>query len=140
MKHITATILRLEQIRLHAYHGVLPQERQTGGMYTVSVTLHLANAEKAIEEDDLDGTVNYAEVLTLVQQVMQEPVKLIEHAAGKLLDAIFAQHTQVKEAAVSIRKDTPPMGGLLAGASIELRAVNPTMLKEKKQSQDKKNE
>ena len=57
----------VKNIRLHAYHGVLQQERVIGNDYlvSVSVTCSLGNAVKS---DTVDDTINYAAVYELVKE------------------------------------------------------------------------
>lgn len=119
---ITRCDIRLEQLRLYAYHGVLEQERRVGAFYTLDVTLSLAHAEGAVLHDELASTVNYAEVYDLVRQEFMQPSQLLEHVAGRLLQAILFAFPAVAAAAVTVRKDNPPMGADCAGCSVTLAA------------------
>ena len=64
--------IALHQLQFYAFHGCLPQERVVGGDYTVDVRLILPDATTAIEEDDLNGTVNYASVYEVVRKEMEQ--------------------------------------------------------------------
>lgn len=120
---ITKTEIRLQGLRFYAYHGVLPQERQVGGHYTVDATLQLTGADSAIHDDELSGTVNYAEAYAIISREMQTPSALIEHVAGRILRAVFAAFPLVCAATIEVRKDTPPMGADCAGCSVRLTAT-----------------
>lgn len=117
---ILSTTVTLDAIRCYAYHGVLEQERVVGGDYTVSLRLKLGDASLAVEHDQLEGTVNYAEVYALVQREMHQPSALLEHVAGRILRALFASFPLIEEAEVSVRKVNPPMGADCQGASVVL--------------------
>lgn len=114
--------IRLEALRFYAYHGVLQQERNVGGFYTLDLCLTLSDASSAIADDKLAGTVNYAEVYELVRSEMATPSALLEHVAGRILTAVFERFPLVASAVVSVRKDNPPMGADCAGCTVTLSA------------------
>ena len=73
----------LEGVKLYAYHGVAPEENKVGQMYTVNVKM-VADLSKAMESDDVNDTINYAEVYESIKDEMGTPSHLIEHAAKRL--------------------------------------------------------
>ena len=105
--------IKLSSLRFHARHGVLPQERLTGQDYEVSVTLHLPEPALlgAILDDDLQGTVNYADAYEVVRGEMDRPSRLLEHAAGRILRSLLSAFPPVQRADVSITKLAPPITG-----------------------------
>lgn len=77
-------------IRGYGYHGVLPRERAEGQEFIVDVTL-LVQTRRAAASDDLEQTVNYADVAEKVHaQIVGEPVKLIETLAQRIAAACLA--------------------------------------------------
>lgn len=120
---IETTEIYLKDIRLFARHGVMEQERMTGGAFTVNLRLRITGAEGAVFRDNLSDTVNYAEAYQLVREEMGRPSALIEHVAGRILTAIFDRFPQVTEAEVEVCKDNPPMGADCRGAAVSVRAV-----------------
>ena len=121
--------IRLENMRLNAHHGVMPQERIVGGHYTVDVVLELQADDiyPAIAEDRLESTVNYAEVYDVVRREMQQPCQLLEHLCGRLLQGILVAFPVVRAASVSVRKDVPPIPGIdCDGCSVTLSAERPS--------------
>lgn len=126
-------VIRLENLRFDARHGVLPQERKIGGHYTVNVVLELLAADiyPAIAEDRLESTVNYAEVYDVVRREMQQPCQLLEHLCGRLLQGILVAFPVVRAASVSVRKDVPPIPGIdCDGCSVTLSAERPSVAEE----------
>ena len=93
----------LQDLRFHAYHGVLPQERLTG--------------------EDVNDTLNYAEVYQLVSQEMAVPSGLIEHVAGRIGDRLFRLFPKIEKVELKIIKQNPPMGADGDGAGIEVCLV-----------------
>lgn len=115
--------IRLNNLHFYAHHGVLPQERVVGGRFTLQILLVLAPSCAALEHDDLEGTVSYADVYELAKEVMEQPSQLLEHVAARLLQQLFCHFPQVQRATVEVQKDNPPMGADVRGCSVRLSAT-----------------
>ena len=61
MKTLTESYVHIDGIRLHARHGVLPQEQLTGNDYIINVRVGY-DISRAMQTDDVADTLNYAEV------------------------------------------------------------------------------
>lgn len=111
-------LIRLEGITLHAFHGVLPEERQQGNTYIVNVALRLPDP-KAVETDRLEDTVDYGAIYQVVREQMAIPSQLLEHVAGRILRRLSEQwpdyHWQVE-----VKKQHPPVGGEVDWASVRV--------------------
>ena len=94
-----------------------------GGRFTLQILLVLAPSLAALEHDDLEGTVSYADVYELAKEVMAQPSQLLEHVAARLLQQLFRHFPQVQRATVEVQKDNPPMGADLRGCSVRLSAT-----------------
>ena len=81
------TRIELEAMKFYAYHGVMPQEAKVGNHFVVNLVL-TASLEQAVKSDELEDTINYATVYTIVKEQMDIPSKLIEHVAGRILYAL----------------------------------------------------
>ena len=114
---MTNSSVVLENLRFHAYHGVLPQERLTGNDYLVDVRIKY-DFSKALESDDVEDTINYAEVFGIVSREMGVPSKLIEYVAGRIARGIFSRYPSVEEVFLKILKQNPPMGADCKGAGV----------------------
>lgn len=123
MTTIARSEVLLCEARFYAFHGVMPQERKVGAEYTVSVTVGYDYA-KAAESDEVDDTLNYAELYELVKHEMQQPSKLLEHVALRMGEAIFQKWSQAAYADIRVIKNNPPMGAACAGAGVNLHLVN----------------
>ncbi len=117
------TQIVLNDVRLYAYHGVLPQERTVGGWYTLTLTVDYPFGA-ALSSDDLPDTIDYAAVLEVVKGEMAVPSRLIEHVAGRILAALFAAFPKIQRAELELTKDNPPMGHNTQGATVRLSAKN----------------
>lgn len=115
--------LTLSDLRFHARHGVCPQEAVTGGTFVVDLTLTLDDGDvcPARLDDDLRGTVNYAEVYSLVCDEMSKPSALIERVAFRIVRAVLRRFPLVRCADVRLTKECPPIAGFTgSGATVSL--------------------
>ena len=78
----------LRNVRFHVFHGVLPQEGIVGNDYLVNLVLDY-DFSSAMQTDELQGTLNYAEVYQKVREEMVVPSKLLEHVAGRIAHRLF---------------------------------------------------
>lgn len=109
----------LEDVKIYAYHGVLPEENIIGTYYILNLELH-TDLWKASESDDLNDTISYADINAIVHDEMKIKSKLLEHVAGRIISKIHENFSQISYIKLKITKTAPPMQGEMQGASIEL--------------------
>lgn len=111
----------LKGIVFYGYHGVFPEENRLGQKYIVDLDLRL-DLRRASETDDVNDTVNYAEIHALVKGIVEgQPSKLIETLAEKIASAVLGTYTSIIEAAVSVTKPNPPFNIIFDGVTVEVR-------------------
>lgn len=113
----------IQDMRFHAYHGVMPQETAVGGDFLVSLEADYPLAE-AVETDDVSTTLNYAEVYAVVAEEMAIPSSLIEHVAGRIGKRLLKEMPEITELKVRVTKENPPMGADCNGAGVLLCFIN----------------
>lgn len=113
----------LRNVRFHAFHGVLPQEGIVGNDYLVNLVLDY-DFSSAMQTDDLQETLNYAEVYQKVREEMVVPSKLLEHVAGRIAHRLFSDFPEIQKLQLSITKVNPPMGADSDGAGVEVVLTN----------------
>ncbi len=109
----------LRDLRFHAFHGVLPQERQVGGNFVVDLRVGYPLAQ-ALDSDQVDDTLNYASLYELVSREMKQPSALLEHVAGRIAQAIEKAFPQTISIDLTLTKQNPPMGADCKGAGVEI--------------------
>ncbi|MCI4667598.1 MAG: dihydroneopterin aldolase [Bacteroidia bacterium] len=77
------SLIAVEGIQVHAYHGVYQNERKEGNLYIVDVYME-TNMERAAASDQLEDTLDYFQVYNRVLEIMSEPVHLLEHLTKKI--------------------------------------------------------
>lgn len=110
-------------MRMRARHGVLPQERTVGNDYRLDVNVGYPWMEAATT-DDVNKTLNYAELSELITDVMNVPCNLVETVAKNIADAIIAKFPMTTSVEVKITKIAPPMPVDCDGAGVLLRIDN----------------
>ena len=113
----------LRNVRFHAFHGVLPQEGIVGNDYLVNLVLDY-DFSSAMKTDDLQGTLNYAEVYQKVREEMAVPSTLLEYVAGRIAHRLFSDFPEIQKLQLSITKVNPPMGADSDGAGVEVVLTN----------------
>ena len=108
-------ISRLEVI---SNHGVLDAEKTLGQKFYVSVEMNL-DLKKAGQTDDINETINYAEVCDIVVWLMQENThNLIEACADKIAVTLLNSYLSLSEVAVKIEKPHAPIKHSLGNVAV----------------------
>ena len=115
--------ITLDNLRFYAYHGAEPQEAIVGAWYTVSISMN-ADVTAAIQNDDLNATINYAKVTEVVKQQMQIRSALLEHVAGRIAKSLLDSFSNLKTVTVTVSKENPPVGCPCSKSSFSLTAQN----------------
>mgnify|MGYP000021959839 FL=1 len=111
--------IKLNGMRFHAFHGVFAEESIVGNTFIVNMTIN-ADLSTAEENDDLAGTINYAEVYALVKKEMEQPSRLIENVAFRIKNSVMSHYSQINSITVEVTKMRPAVGGEMDSASIVL--------------------
>ena len=113
----------MRNVRFHAFHGVMPQERKVGADFLVNLRVGYS-LEKAMRSDNVNDTLNYAALYTFVKAEMAVPSKLLEHVARRIVSAIEKAFPQVTSIDLELIKQNPPMGADCDEAGIEIHLIN----------------
>jgi 7,8-dihydroneopterin aldolase/epimerase/oxygenase len=107
-------------IRAHAHHGVYAWERERGQMFLADAVLELDTAAAAAA-DDLDRTVNYAELAQRLHAVLAgEPVNLLETLAQRLADVCLAAPL-VDAVEITVHKPDAELGVPFGDVTVTIR-------------------
>lgn len=120
---VESSYIMLREVRFHAFHGVMPQERKVGADFAVTLRVK-ADLGRPVFSDNVDDTLNYAALYEVLKREMAQPSRLLEHIAGRIGQAVFDSFPQVETVDVMLTKLNPPMGADSAGAAVELHLIN----------------
>lgn len=110
----------INALRLYAYHGVMPQEQKVGAYFIIDIEVE-TDFSQAMKDDNLNGTISYADIFSIIKKEMSIPSKLIEHVAGRITDRIFLEIPASSSVHLKIIKENPPMGADCRGAGVDVR-------------------
>ncbi|MDN5512664.1 dihydroneopterin aldolase [Acinetobacter sp.] len=94
----------IEGLRVDTVVGCFDWERQIMQPLMLDMTIQ-TSLEQAASSDELQHTLNYAEICEISAKVIQyaQP-KLIEHAAKLVLNALFTTFPAIESIMITIRK------------------------------------
>ena len=116
--NVTESYVFLKEARFHAYHGVLPQEKEVGQDFLVSIRCAL-DMSSAMKHDMLEVALDYGVLYQLVKAEMDIPSQLVENVAGRIGRSVLEHFQQVTAIDISITKLNPPLGADCMGAGVE---------------------
>ncbi len=112
-------IIKVENIRVYAYHGCLKEETKIGSDYRVDLKVK-ADLQKSATTDSLKDTVDYVFLNKIVVEEMAIPSALLETVAKRILNRIFSEDKLVTNATIAVSKINPPIGGDVEMVTIEM--------------------
>lgn len=121
---LTPDRIALRGLHAHAYHGVYPFERERGQAFSVDAVLEVDTRAAAVG-DDLDKTVNYADLAQRLHAVLTgEPVNLLETLAQRLADVCLADPL-VDAVEITVHKPEAELGVPFDDVTVTIRRVRP---------------
>ncbi|MEN8138690.1 MAG: dihydroneopterin aldolase [Bacteroidota bacterium] len=110
----------IENIKIYAYHGCLEEENKIGSDYLIDIKVNL-DYSKASKTDDLNYTVNYAEINRAIHEEMAIKSCLLEHVGQRIINRIFKDFDKIKKIKLKLSKVNPPMGGDVEKVSVLMK-------------------
>lgn len=99
-------VIAIRALRAEARIGVSDEERSAPREVVVDLELE-TSLDRAGESDDLSDTIDYAAVVTAVTEVIEGgEVRLLEHLAGKIADAM-GRFSGIDRVTVEVSKKPP---------------------------------
>jgi 7,8-dihydroneopterin aldolase/epimerase/oxygenase len=112
-------VIKVDNIRVYAYHGCLDQETIIGSDYRVDVAVK-ADLMASSASDDLNDTVDYVLLNRIVKEEMGVASKLLETVCNRIINRILKESLLVNKVTVAISKLNPPIGGDVERVTIKI--------------------
>jgi len=94
----------IEGLKVDTVVGCFNWERQIIQPLMLDLTIH-NDLTQAAQSDELEDTLNYAQICELAAQVIQQAQpKLIEHAAQLMHECLFRTFPSIESIVITIRK------------------------------------
>ena len=101
--------ISIRGLEVFANHGVFKEENVLGQKFIVNAEL-VCDTRSAGIEDNLEKSVNYAEVCNLITKVMRNNTfKLIEAAAENIAEKILLEYGLIREVTITLKKPWAPI-------------------------------
>ncbi|MFN3820982.1 MAG: dihydroneopterin aldolase [bacterium] len=111
--------VRLKNMTFFAYHGVRPEEANTGARFEVDVEIG-GDLQRAGRSDNLKETFNYERIYRLVEKtVTGARFHLLEAIAEVIAQKILDSYPQA-QVRVIVRKPHAPVPGVLDTVEVEV--------------------
>jgi dihydroneopterin aldolase len=101
----------LHKIKIHAPHGLYPQEHILGNVFEIDVDLWLPDTPPWPYAD-------YVLIHKAVTHIFQQPNQLLETFVQNIHAALKEQFPFTEKIRVAVRKLNPPMGGDVAFSQV----------------------
>jgi dihydroneopterin aldolase len=116
--------IALRGVRAHAHHGVYAFERERGQLFSIDAVLEVDTRAAAVG-DDLDKTVNYADLARQLHAVLTgEPVNLLETLAQRLA-AVCLADPLVDAVEITVHKPQAELGVPFDDVTVSIRRERP---------------
>lgn len=110
--------VEIRNARFFAHHGYYEEEQMVGHDFVVSVCCQFST--HSLDKEDLEQTLNYERLYSIVQAQMAIPRKLLETVAYAIMKELKQTSSLAEEISVELCKVNPPFGGDYAEAVISV--------------------
>ena len=119
MTDVSDDVIELRDLRVSAFCGVLPEERERSQPFEFDIDVYTDLADAAAS-DDLADTVDYGALCALVAGIAdREAFDLLERFAGRVAEDVLAV-PGVDAVTVVVRKLRPPVPEDLATSAVRI--------------------
>lgn len=113
-------IIRIKRATFYGYHGVMSEEQSVGGKFEADVDMY-TNFAEAAKKDSLHETIDYHKVYKVLYRLaLEQKNYLIESVATKIADELLTKFEAIEKIAVRVRKNNPPLGGVVDSVEVEV--------------------
>ncbi|MFD2045550.1 dihydroneopterin aldolase [Ornithinibacillus salinisoli] len=112
--------IELNQMQFYGYHGLLPEENRLGQRFFVDIELFL-DLKKAGKSDNMDHSINYAQVYDHVKRIMEGEVRnLIEAVAEDVAEDLLSSFELLHACSIKVTKPDAPIPGHIQSVSVKI--------------------
>ncbi|MDT8887346.1 dihydroneopterin aldolase [Aquirufa regiilacus] len=109
----------LEEVRFFANHGLFPEERILGNWFLL--TVRVSKQVHGIQFEQIEETFDYGKIYTICQEVMAEPVDLLETVAQRIANKLKQSFCDIMSYEIHVWKEQPPLGMLGGKSCVSLK-------------------
>ena len=108
-------------LRVFAYHGVNPEEKENGQPFVIDLTAELDLSVPCVT-DNVDDTVSYAKIIkTVTACFTAEKYDLLERAAEAVCREVLRQYKKIRAVEITLKKPEAPVKADFGWVGVQLR-------------------
>lgn len=112
--------IKIENLKIFAYHGVFDEEKENGQDFYVNGILK-SNLKKAGMTDELQNSTHYGEVCLQIKKTLTEAkYDLIERACERVIEDILLCFPLIQEVTLELKKPHAPIPMEFESVSVEM--------------------
>ncbi|MBL7124404.1 MAG: dihydroneopterin aldolase, partial [Actinobacteria bacterium] len=109
----------IKDLNLFGYHGVRNSEKKDGQNFRFNIEI-LLNKDNFLNEDDLENTLNYSEVIKLIKRINSDNrFNLLETLSQTIANRIMEMSSLIEKVSVKIEKTSPPIKENIESVGVE---------------------
>jgi len=113
-------IIRIKKAVFYGYHGVRSEEQSVGSQYETDVDIY-TDFSSTTKSDNLNDTIDYMSVYQFMNKLaLERKYYLIESVALIIADQLLLNFPMINKVAVRVRKENPPLGGVVDSVEVEV--------------------
>ena len=113
-------IVFVRGLLIHAHHGVMKHVSKVGQRFEIDLELTI-DLSAASRSDKLADTVSYAAIVDVASRAFsQRSFRLVEAAAGAVVDAILAAFPPVQAIRITVHQPHAPISAIFADVGVTL--------------------
>lgn len=110
----------VRDLKLFAYHGVNPEEKENGQRFSLDITAYL-DLSLPCRTDRVEDTVSYAKIIKTARAAfLSEKYDLIEKAAQVTADAVLEAYPAIERVEVLLKKPEAPIKADFGYVAVEI--------------------
>lgn len=113
--------ISLNKLLFVGFHGLYAEEKKLGNQFIVDIDIEFSPKKNII--DQLDQTIDYVLVYSLVQKWMSIPTPLLETIVGKIADDILISQPLSDKVFVKITKLQLPIPAFEGNVSVQIEKL-----------------
>lgn len=101
----------IKNMKIYAYHGVLPQEQIDGQQFIIDVEMFV-DLKPAGASDDIKDTVDYSVVYGIIKEINENnKFCLVERLAQRISEELLNTFDKMDKVIIDIKKPSAPIDG-----------------------------
>lgn len=108
-RHKTMDKILIRNLKIFAYHGVNPEEKQDGQNFVFDIDAYV-DISVPCESDNVENTVSYAKIIKETVRIFTcQKDDLLERAAQRVADGLFEKFDKIQSLRILLKKPEAPI-------------------------------